>query len=138
MHACTSKGKSFWSLCRKVKHQPRIIIWKDFGGIRATRVTNAFIPSFQGSKFFWFWRRRFFKGLLPYMGMVASLVNRLEPFEHTFFPPVSGCLLWNLVLIGQLASEEKMFENVDGWWMPDYTISLPQDFGSKKVQKLGD
>ena len=53
-----------------------------------------------------------FQGYLPHMDIVAILANRLEPFEQTFIPPVSGGYIWNLVPIGLLASEE-MFENVD-------------------------
>ena len=47
------------------------------------------VSSFPVSKF---WRRRYleFFFFLPNMGMVAILVNRMEPFEQTFVSPMSG------------------------------------------------
>ena len=48
------------------------------------------------------------------MGMAAMLVMWLWPFEQLFFPKVPGDCIWNLVAIGQVVSEEKSFEIVDG------------------------
>ena len=47
------------------------------------------------------------------MGMAAILVMWPGPFEQNFFPPTHGYSIWNLASIGTVASEEKMFENVD-------------------------
>ena len=44
------------------------------------------------------------------MGMAAILVMWPGPFEQTFVPPSHGDSLWNLTLIGQAVSEEKMFK----------------------------
>ena len=50
------------------------------------------------------------------MGMVAILVTWPGPFEQTFVPPSHGGSIWNLTLIGQAVSEEKMFKEC-GWRM---------------------
>ena len=48
------------------------------------------------------------------MGMAAILVMWPGLFEQPFFPPThGGSILWNLASIGLVASEEKMFQNVD-------------------------
>ena len=47
------------------------------------------------------------------MGMAATLVMWPGPFEQTFDPPVQEGATWNLASIGQVVSEEKMFENID-------------------------
>ena len=44
------------------------------------------------------------------MGMVAILVMWPGPFEQTFVPPSHEGSIWNLTLIGQVISEEKMFK----------------------------
>ena len=44
---------------------------------------------FQGSKFLGSGEEKFQK-ILPFMGMMVILINRLEPFKQTFVPPVSG------------------------------------------------
>ena len=44
------------------------------------------------------------------MGMAAILVTWPGPFEQTFVPPSHGGSTWNLTLIGQAVSEEKMFK----------------------------
>ena len=47
------------------------------------------------------------------MGVAAILVMWPGPFEQTFVPASWGVSIWTLSLIGQVVSEEKMFENVD-------------------------
>ena len=44
------------------------------------------------------------------MAMVAILVMWPGPFEQTFISPSHGGSIWNLILIGQVVSEEKMFK----------------------------
>ena len=44
------------------------------------------------------------------MGMAAILVMWLGSFEQTFVTPSHGGSIWNLTLIGQAVSEEKMFK----------------------------
>ena len=44
------------------------------------------------------------------MGMAAILVMWSGSFEQTFVPPSHGGSIWNLTLIGQVVSEEKMFK----------------------------
>ena len=51
-----------------------------------------------------------FLRFLPYIGVVAILVMWPGPFEQTFVPPSHGGSIWNLTLIGQAVSEEKMFK----------------------------
>ena len=66
------------------------------------------------------------------MDVVAILVMWPGPFDQIFVPASYGVSIWNLSLIGPVASEE-MFENVDGQtmdrWMDAgsdwYTISSP-------------
>ena len=47
------------------------------------------------------------------MGIAAILVMCPGPFKQTFVPLSKGGSAWNLALIGQPVSEEKMFEIVD-------------------------
>ena len=47
------------------------------------------------------------------MGMAAILVMWQWPFEKKFSPHPHGGSIWNLASTGQVASAEKMFENVD-------------------------
>ena len=62
------------------------------------------------------------------MGMTATLVMWPGPFEQTFVSPSHGGPIWNLTLIGQVVSEEKMFLEwttmmTDGWTMePAYIV----------------
>ena len=55
-----------------------------------------------------------FLRFLPYMGMVAMLIMWPGPFEQLFVPPTPADYMWNLVTIGPVVSEEKLFEIVDG------------------------
>ena len=45
------------------------------------------------------------------MGMAAILVMWPGPFIYTFVPPSQGGSTYNLALIGQAVSEEKMFKH---------------------------
>ena len=47
------------------------------------------------------------------MGIVAILAMRLVPFEQVFNLPLPGCRIWNLIEIGLVVSEKKLFEKVD-------------------------
>ena len=47
------------------------------------------------------------------MGMAAILVMWPGPFEQSFVLLSHGGSIWNLTLIGQAVSEEKMFKSVD-------------------------
>ena len=71
------------------------------------------------------------------MGMAAMLV--MWPHHLNNFPPTSGGSIWNLVIIGQVVSEEKLFEIVDRRQMttePAYTISSPGALGSGELKGL--
>ena len=72
------------------------------------------------------------------MGVAAILVMWPGPFEQTFVPASLVVSIWNLSLIGQVVSEEKMFEIVDGRRSDWYTISSPMSLGSGelKISKL--
>ena len=60
------------------------------------------------------------------MGMVAILVMWPWQFEGIFVPPPHGGSTENLASVVPVASEEKMFENVDdGRRVPTCTIRSP-------------
>ena len=61
------------------------------------------------------------------MGMAAILVMWPGRFEQTFVLPSQGGSIWNLVSIGLVVSEEKMFENVD-----IYTYTHTHTHGPKR------
>ena len=79
---------------------------------------------------------------LPYIGMAAILVMWPGPFEQTFVPLSQGDSIWNLTLIGQAVSEEKMFKSVDdrrqttddGRTTEAY-LSFKLTFGSRELRK---
>ena len=76
-----------------------------------------------------------FLRFLPYMGMAAMLVMWPRAFELLFFPKGPGGCIWNLVAMGQVVSEEKSFEIVDGRTTePAYTISSSGAFGSGELK----
>ena len=52
-----------------------------------------------------------------------------------FVPPAYRCYMWNLVRIGFMTSEAMSFENVDGWQMPAYAISLPMSLWLRWAKK---
>ena len=45
------------------------------------------------------------------MGMAAILFNDAEPFEQSVNIPSTEGPMWNLVKIGQVVSEKKMFKD---------------------------
>ena len=51
--------------------------------------------------------------------MAAILVMWARPFEETFVHLTHRASTYNLASICPVASEEKMFENVDGRWTTD-------------------
>ena len=57
------------------------------------------------------------------MGMVAILIMWPGLFEQTFVPPSHGGSIWNLTLIGQAVSEEKIFTEC-GWQMYDEGLPI--------------
>ena len=74
------------------------------------------------------------------MGMAAILVMLPRPFEQTFVPLSYGVSIWDLSSIGQVVSEEKMFENVDrqtdaGRLSHSYTNSSPRTLRLKWAKK---
>ena len=80
-----------------------------------------------------------FLRFLLYMGMAAILVMWPRPFEQFFFPKGPGSCIWNWVAIGQVVSEEKLFDIVEGqtdgrMTKPVYTISSPRAFGSDELK----
>ena len=44
------------------------------------------------------------------MGVAAILIMWPGPFEQTYVPQSHRGIIWNLTLIGQVVSEEKMFK----------------------------
>ena len=75
------------------------------------------------------------------MGVAAMLVMWPKPFEQFFFPLTSVGYIWNLVTIGLVVSEEKLFEIVDGGQghqttEPAYIISSSAAFCSGEPKKL--
>ena len=101
-----NKFRKIWH-CRKIDQgQLRVIIYINFVELRYIMLHAKFQDhrtiSSVGEDF-----RRF----LSYMGMAATLVMWPGPIIYTFFPPSQGGSKWNLALIGQAVSQEKMFEN---------------------------
>ena len=92
--------------CRKIgQGQLRVIIW-----INLVVLAHPMLHTkIQGHRPFGYGEEDFLS-FLPYMGMTASLVTWPGPFEHTFVPPSHGGSIWNLTLIGQAVSEQKMFK----------------------------
>ena len=92
--------------CRKIgQGQLRVIIWINLVVLEHPVVHT----NFQDHQPFGSGEEDFLR-LLPYMGMAAILVMWPGPFEQTFVPPSNGGSIWNLTLIGQAVSEEKMFK----------------------------
>ena len=52
-----------------------------------------------------------FEGLLPYMGVAATMVMWPRPPEQTFVPSSHWGSIWNLALIDPAVFEKKIFEN---------------------------
>ena len=57
--------------------------------------------------------KKIFEGILPYMGMAASLVMWPGTHMQNFVSPSHGGSTWNLTSIGPVVPEEKTFENVN-------------------------
>ena len=91
--------------CHKIgQGQPRVIIWINL----VVLVHPMLHTKFQGH---WpFGSGEDFLRFLPYIGMAAILVMWPGSFEQTFVPPSHGGSIWNLTLIGQAVSEEKLFK----------------------------
>ena len=104
---CKSIRDQIWP-CRKIgQGQPRAIIWTNLVVLEHPMLHTQFLvhrpfgPAEDILRF------------LPSMGMAAILVIWPGPFEHTFVPPSHRGSAWNLTLIGQVVSEEKMKKMVD-------------------------
>ena len=72
------------------------------------------------------------------MGMAAMLVMWPRSFEQLFFPKGPGGCIWNLVAIGPVVSEEKLFEIVDGRRTDNGAClyyKLPRSLGSGELIK---
>ena len=114
-----------------VSKKPRVIIWINLVVLPYTMLHTKF----QGHQSIASGEEDFLR-FLPYMGMAAMLVMWPRPFEQFFFPKGPGGCIWNLVAIGPVVSEEKLFEIVDGRrtdrWMdrrmtePSHPISSPE------------
>ena len=109
-----------WTCCKKGQGQPRVIIWTNLVVLEHPMLHTKFqdhLPFGFGENSLRF---------LSYMSMVATLVMWPGPFEQNFFFLTHGGSIWNLASTGPVASEEKMFENVDdGQRRPTYPISSP-------------
>ena len=55
--------------------------------------------------------KKIFKGILPYMDMVAILIKWPRCGEHIFVPPAPEGFTWNLALTSPMYSKEKTFED---------------------------
>ena len=94
------------TLCKKGQGQPRDTIHVNFVELESPMLNAKFQDHrTSGSGEVDFLR------FLPYMGMAAILVMWPGPFIYTFVPPSQGGSTYNLALIGQAVSEEKIFEN---------------------------
>ena len=122
--------------------QRRVIIWTTLVELPYTMLHTKF----QGHRSIGSGEEDFLR-FLPYMGMAAMLVMWPRPFEQFFFPKGPGGCIWNLVAIGPVVSEKKLFEIVDGrrttddgrtdgrrTTEPAYTISSPGAFGSGELK----
>ena len=89
--------------------QPRVIIWTTLVELPYQMLHTKF----QGHRSIGSGEEDFLK-FLPYIGMAAMLVMWPRPFEQLFFPKGPESRIWNLVEIGPVVSEEKLFEIVDG------------------------
>ena len=74
-----------------------------------------------------------FKGVLPYMGMVAILVMLPELFMYTLVTPSYRCSTSNLAFIGQAVSE-KIFEYYGHIHVYCPGVGVDQHLGSKFIQ----
>ena len=106
--------------CRQIdRGQLRVISWINMEVLEHSMLHT----NFQGH---WpFGSGEDFLRFLPYMGLAAILVMWSGPFKQTFVPPSHGGAIWNLTLVGQAVSEEKMFKECGRQWTTDGQLSLP-------------
>ena len=118
-----------WPWHKTGQSQPSVITW-----INLVVLAHSMLHiKFQGHQPICSGEEDFFK-VLPYMGMAAIFVMWPGPFEQTFVPPAHGGSIWNLTLIGQAVSEEKMFkESVRR--RPTYPISTPMSLELRWAKK---
>ena len=70
-------GAQIWPCCKKVKGQPKTIIWTNLVDLESPMLYTKNKPqSFLGSQ------EEDFKFFLPYMGMSFTLFSGAEPFEQ--------------------------------------------------------
>ena len=114
--------------------QPRAIIWTTLVVLAYTMLQTKFQGHLSVDP-----GEEDFLRFLPYMGMVAILVMWSRPFEQFFVPKGHRGCIGNLITIGPVVSEEKLFEIVDGrrTTEPASTISSPGAFGSGKLGVVG-
>ena len=105
-----------WPWRKMGQGQPRVIIWTTLVELPYTMLHTKF----QGHRSIG--SGEDFLRFLPYMGMAAMWPIL---FEQLFFPKGPGGCIWNLVAIGPVVSEEKLFEIVDGRRTTDGRRSLP-------------
>ena len=103
----TIRGK-IWPCPKIGQGQPRAIIWTNLVVLEHPMLHTKF----QGHQPFGSGEEDFLR-FSPYMCIEAILVKWPGPVKQTFFPPTHGGSIWNLASIGPVASEEKMFWNVD-------------------------
>ena len=122
--------------------QARVIIWTTLVVLPYTMLHTKF----QGHWSIGSGEEDFLR-FLPYMGMAAILLMWPGRFEQLFVPPTPGGYIWNLVTIGPVVSEEKLFEIVDGrrrrttehgrrTTEPSHPISSPGALGSGELKKI--
>ena len=92
--------------CHKIgQGQLRVIIWKNLIVLEHPMLHT----NFQGHRPFGSGEEDFLR-FLPYIGVAAILVIWPGPVEQTFIPPSHGGAIWNLILIGLVVSERKIFK----------------------------
>ena len=112
---------------KKVKGLPRIIIWRNSVVLKYPMLHTKFQDHWL------FGSREDFLRLLPYMGMSTILAMWPWPIEGTFIPQTHRASILNFASTGQVASEEKMFENVDIQRMPTYTTRWAKKWAKVKI-----
>ena len=81
-----------WLLHKKMKGQPRVIIWRNLVVLECPVLYIMFQPHLPDNS-----KEEDFLRFLPYMGMVAILVMwPAGSFEQIFIPPFEGGSTWNL------------------------------------------
>ena len=90
--------------------------------------------------------KKIFEGILPYMGMAATLAMWPRPHKQTFVSLFHSGSIWNLALIGQAVLERKIFENGgrqtdgprtdDGPWLYYKLTNEPKGSGELKMRHI--